>query len=88
VAVQINQVQVRVNGRGERLSFSRYGPSDQINLGFFFMVAARSIVLPIFILAATSLIIVIRTLGSSATSTRMFGYFSWHTGVGTIADGD
>jgi hypothetical protein len=64
-----------VNDDTERSSFFRYGASlRQINLGIFFMVAARSIVLTIFIPAATSLIIVIHTLGSSATSTRLFCY--------------
>jgi hypothetical protein len=40
------------------------------------MVAVRSIILVIFVLAAMSSAMVIRALGSLATSTRMFGYFS------------
>jgi hypothetical protein len=40
------------------------------------MVAARSIILVIFVLAATASVMVICALGSPATSTRMFGYFS------------
>jgi hypothetical protein len=52
------------------------------------MVAARRFVLVIFVLTATSLIMVIHTLGSPATSTRLFGYFPWHTCVGTPVDGD
>jgi hypothetical protein len=40
------------------------------------MVAVSSIVLAIFIPAAMSLIMVIRSLGSLATLTRLSGYFS------------
>jgi hypothetical protein len=48
------------------------------------MVAMRMLVLTIFVPAAMSSIIVIRTLRFPATSTNLFGYF----GVGTLADGD
>jgi hypothetical protein len=47
----------------------------QIDLESFIMVAARSIILAIIFPAATSSIMVIRALGSPATSTRLFGYF-------------
>jgi hypothetical protein len=40
------------------------------------MVAARRIILVIFVPAATSSIMVIRILGSPMTSTRLFGLFS------------
>jgi hypothetical protein len=39
------------------------------------MVTARSIILAIFILAAMSSTMVIRTLSSPATSTKLLGYF-------------
>jgi hypothetical protein len=48
----------------------------QINFGSVLMVVARRFVLAIFVPAATSSIMVIHTLGSSAMSTRLFGYFS------------
>jgi hypothetical protein len=48
----------------------------QVDFGFFLMVAARRIILAIFVPAATSSTIVIRILGSPATSTRLFGLFS------------
>jgi hypothetical protein len=48
----------------------------RIDLGSFLMVAVRSILLAIFFSAATSSTMVIHALGSLATSTRLFGYFS------------
>jgi hypothetical protein len=48
----------------------------QIDFGSFVMVAARKFVLAIFVPTATSLTMMIHTLGSSTTSTRLFGYFS------------
>jgi hypothetical protein len=45
----------------------------QNNVGSFLMVAARRIRLAIFVSVATSSTMVIRTLGSPATSTRLFG---------------
>jgi hypothetical protein len=60
----------------------------QINFGSILMVAARRFVFAIFVPAATSSIMVIRTFGSSATSTRLFGYFSLAYWCGTLADGD
>jgi hypothetical protein len=53
-------------------------------LDFFLMVAARSIVFAIFVPAATSAVMVIPALCLPAMLTRLF----WHTGVGTLADGD
>jgi hypothetical protein len=50
------------------------------------MVAARRIILAIFIPAATSSTMVICTLGSPAASTRLFGLFSRNTGVDILAD--
>jgi hypothetical protein len=60
----------------------------QIDLGSFLMVAARSIILAIIFPAATSSIMVIRTLDSLATSIKLFGYFALTYCVGTIADVD
>jgi hypothetical protein len=69
-----------VNGSVGRSNFSRYGPLDLASPDrswiFFLMVAARSIILVLFIPSATSSTMVIRALGSPATSTRLFGYFS------------
>jgi hypothetical protein len=48
----------------------------QINIGHFRMVVAMSIVVAIFFPTITSLIMVIRTLSSPATSTRLSDYFS------------
>jgi hypothetical protein len=48
----------------------------QIDLGSFLMVAAGNVILAIFVPAAMSSIMVIRALGSPATLTRLFGYFS------------
>ena len=47
----------------------------QIDLGFFLLVGARRFVLAIFVPAATSSTMVIRTLGSLTTSIRLSGYF-------------
>jgi hypothetical protein len=61
----------------------------QIDLESFLMVAVRSIILIIIFPAATSLTMLIRALGSLATSTRLFGhFFSSYTSVGTLANGD
>jgi hypothetical protein len=60
----------------------------QIDLGSFLMVVARSIILAIFVPAATSSTMVIRALSSPA---MLIGYsvtFTWYTGVGTLVDGD
>jgi hypothetical protein len=48
----------------------------QVNFGVFLMVAARRIILAIFIPAATSSTMVIRILGSPTMLTRLFGLFS------------
>jgi hypothetical protein len=48
----------------------------EIDLGSFLIVAARSIILAIIFPAATSSTMVIRTLDSPATSTKLFGYFA------------
>jgi hypothetical protein len=47
----------------------------QVDFGVFLMVAARMIILAIFVPAATSSTMVIRILGSLATSTWLFGLF-------------
>jgi hypothetical protein len=47
----------------------------QIDLGSFLMVAARIIILTIFVLAATSSTMVIRALDSPTMLTVLFGYF-------------
>jgi prepilin signal peptidase PulO-like enzyme (type II secretory pathway) len=47
----------------------------RINLGHFLIVAARSIILVIFVPAATFLIMAVHALGSP-TSTRLFSYFT------------
>jgi hypothetical protein len=47
----------------------------QIDLGSLLKVSAMSIVLAIFVSAAMSSIMVIHTLGSLATSIRLFGLF-------------
>jgi hypothetical protein len=44
----------------------------QIDLGSFLMVFTRSIILAIFVPAATYLIMLIRALGSPTTSTLLF----------------
>jgi hypothetical protein len=46
-----------------------------IDLGSFLKVSAMGIVLAIFVSATMSSIMVIRTLGSLATSIRLFGLF-------------
>jgi hypothetical protein len=48
----------------------------RIDLGTFFMVAARSIIFAIFVPVATSSTMVIRALDSPAMLTKLFGYFS------------
>jgi hypothetical protein len=48
----------------------------QINFGDFLVVAARSVILAKFIPTVTSTTMVIRIVDSSATSTRLFGYYS------------
>jgi hypothetical protein len=48
----------------------------QVDFGVFLMVAARRIILAIFVPAATSSTMVICILGSPATLTRLFGLFS------------
>jgi hypothetical protein len=76
-----------INDSVGRLNFSRYGPSNllrQIDLGSFLMVAARSIILAIFVPATTSSTMVVRALSSLAMSVTFF----WYTGVATLADGD
>jgi hypothetical protein len=60
----------------------------QTDLGSFLTVVARSIILAIIFPAAMSSTMVIRTLDSPTTSTKLFGYFAWHAGVGTLADVD
>jgi hypothetical protein len=60
-----------VNGGVIRLQF--YGQSF---FGFFLLVAANRVILAIFVPTATSSIMVIRTFGSPAISTRLFGFFS------------
>jgi hypothetical protein len=52
------------------------------------MVAARRFVLAIFVPAATSSTMVIRTFGSQRCRPGCSVTFPWHTGVGTLADGD
>jgi hypothetical protein len=47
-----------------------------VNYGVFLMVATRRIILAVFIPAATFSTMVIRTLESPATSTRLFDLFS------------
>jgi hypothetical protein len=48
----------------------------QVDFGVFLMVAARRIILAIFVPAVTSSTMVIRILGSPATLIRLFGLFS------------
>jgi DMSO/TMAO reductase YedYZ heme-binding membrane subunit len=52
------------------------------------MVATSRFILVIFVLATTSLTMVICSLGSSVTSIRLLGYFFYHTGVDIFIDGD
>jgi hypothetical protein len=59
----------------------------QINFGSFLLVAMRRIMLAVFVPAATSSTMVIRTLDSLATSIKLSDYFAL-TGVGTLADMD
>ena len=64
-----------VNGGVERLSFYRYSLSDLSTLDRFWTFShggARRIILVIFVPAAMSSTMVIRTLGSPATLIRMF----------------
>jgi hypothetical protein len=68
-----------VNDGVVRLQFYKYGLSDLTSPSQFWsfrMVATMRIILAIFIPDATSLAMVIRTLGSPAASTRLFGLFS------------
>jgi hypothetical protein len=59
------------------------------DLESFLMVAARIIILAIIFPATTSSIMVICTLDSPATSTKLFGYFVMtYWGIGTLADVD
>jgi hypothetical protein len=51
-----------------------------------FLVIARRLVLAISIAAATSSTMVMHTLRSPATSTRLFGSSFLNSGVGTLAD--
>jgi hypothetical protein len=77
--VQRRDLLLGVNGGVVRLQFYRYGLSDLTSpsrFWSFLMVAARRIILAIFIPAAMSSTMVIRTLGSPAASTRLFGLFS------------
>jgi hypothetical protein len=77
--VQRRDLLLGVNGDVVRLQFYRYSLSNLTSpsrLWSFLMVAARRIILAIFIPAATSSAMVIRTLGSPAASTRLFGLFS------------
>jgi hypothetical protein len=48
----------------------------QINFGSFIMVSTRRIILTFFVPATTSSTLEIRTLGSSATSTKLIGCYS------------
>jgi hypothetical protein len=67
-----------VNDGVVRLQFYRYGLSDLTSpnrFWSFLMVATRRIILAIFISAATSSTMVIRTLGSPTASTRLFDHF-------------
>jgi hypothetical protein len=77
--VQRRDLLLGVNGGVVRLQFYRYGLSDLTSpsrFWSFIIVAARRIILAIFISAAPSSTMVIRTLGSPAASTRLFGLFS------------
>jgi hypothetical protein len=56
----------------------------QIYFGSFLLVAARRVILEIFVLTATFSIMMIRTLGFSATSTRLFSFLLWNTSFGTL----
>jgi hypothetical protein len=47
----------------------------QINFGSFLMVAARKIILAVFVPVATSSTTVIHTLGSLSTLTRLMGCY-------------
>jgi hypothetical protein len=76
--VQRRDLLLGVNGGVVRLQFYRYGLLDLTSSSRFWsflMVAARRIILAIFIPTATSSTMVIRTLGSPAASTRLFGLF-------------
>jgi hypothetical protein len=48
----------------------------QIDLRSFLMVVAGNVILAIFVMAATSSIMVICALSSPVTLIRLFGYFS------------
>jgi hypothetical protein len=48
----------------------------QIGFGLFLLIAARRVILAIFVSTATSSTIVIRTLSFPATLTRLFGFSS------------
>jgi hypothetical protein len=48
----------------------------QINFGSFLLVAARRIILAVFVSTATSSTMMIHTLGSPATSIKLSGYFT------------
>jgi hypothetical protein len=48
----------------------------QIGFGLFLLVAARRVILAIFVPTATSSTVVIHTLGFTATLTRLFGFSS------------
>jgi hypothetical protein len=56
----------------------------QIGFGLFLLVTVRRVILVIFVPTATSLTMVISTLGFQATLTRFS--LPWNTGVGTLAD--
>ena len=58
----------------------------RINFEFLLIVAARRFVLAIFVPAATSSIMVIRTLGSLLRRSSGSVAFYWNTSVGTLAD--
>jgi hypothetical protein len=60
----------------------------QIHFRSFLMVATIMIVVAIFIMASTSSIMVIHTLGSLVTLTRLSVIFPFYTGVGTLGDVD
>jgi hypothetical protein len=65
-----------VNGDIERSKFFRYEPSYLASPYKFCIYSngcPEDVCLAIFVPAATSLIMVIRTFGSPATSTRLFG---------------
>jgi hypothetical protein len=79
-----------INGDAGSSNFFRYGLSDLASLYrlLIFSHGCRDEdCLEIFVPSGMSSTMVIRTIGSPTTFTKLFSCFSWHTCVGTLADG-